>query len=166
MSEELKRFEGVLHQLIGVSFECVTPEKECMAYAGYNFQIGSKIIKFRKAKITPKKTGQFVTLWKRNAFKQTEQFHETDEFDFCFIVVEQDDQYAVLVFSKSVLKQRRLISSSLGLGKRGFRVYPDWVITENSQTRKTQDWQSDYLINLSSNDLNVRDKLKSLLNLC
>ncbi|RYE38879.1 MAG: MepB domain containing protein, partial [Sphingobacteriales bacterium] len=29
-------------------------------------------------------------------------------------------------------------------GKRGFRVYPPWDLTENSQARKTQQWQLEY----------------------
>lgn len=37
------------------------------AYYGFNFQLGNKNFKFRKAKITPRKVGLFVALWKRDS---------------------------------------------------------------------------------------------------
>lgn len=163
MFEELVRIENIFNQYIAVNFKNVSSEEECKDYAGYNFKIGSHHIKFRRAKITPKKAGHFVTLWKRNVMGQTEPFDETDSFDYCIILVEQHDQFGVFIFPKSVLLEKQIISTKQHLGKRGFRVYPDWVYTESSQAKKTQSWQSLFFVNLCANEKNTAEKLTKLL---
>jgi hypothetical protein len=40
-------------------------ERESLEYAACSFKLNSMSVKFRVAKITPTKIGQFVTLWKR-----------------------------------------------------------------------------------------------------
>lgn len=48
-------------------FECsdLMLETESLEYAACSFKLNSMSVKFRVAKITPTKIGQFVTLWKR-----------------------------------------------------------------------------------------------------
>jgi len=41
-------------------------EEESDEYSAFRFSLNNKKICYREAKITPTKTGQFVTLWKRN----------------------------------------------------------------------------------------------------
>ncbi len=49
------------------AFICTPPraESESADYGAYTLGIGRKSVKYRVAKITPTKTGQFLTLWKR-----------------------------------------------------------------------------------------------------
>nr|WP_314492715.1 MepB family protein [uncultured Chryseobacterium sp.] len=58
-------------------------DPESTEYHGHHFQAGQLRFQFRKAKITPKKIGQFVTLWNRNPENnKTEPFTDEDPFDF------------------------------------------------------------------------------------
>ncbi len=82
MIEELKQIENLVLKAREYKIQHLIEDKECKEYFGYNFQLNQLKIKFRKEKITPKKAGQFVTLWKRNAEQQTEPFGVRDEFDF------------------------------------------------------------------------------------
>ena len=47
-------------------------------------------------------------------------------------------------------------------GKRGFRVYPDWDKVENKQAEKTQKWQLEFFLELSSKTTFDVDRAKFL----
>ena len=164
MKEELKRFENTISTILGRKLTNITQDQECEEYSGFNFQINQLNLKFRKAKITPKKVGQFVTLWRRNSEKQTEPFNETDNFDFYIIVVEQEERFGFFLFPKNVLIERQILTSKQKEGKRGFRVYPNWTKTENKQAEKTQNWQTNYFINLTNNEQKNIEKFKAIIN--
>lgn len=135
---------------IGLDLKAVSKEPESGEYSAYTFDLGHRKIIFRKAKITPKKIGQFVTMWKRDQNGITQPFHFSDDFDFAIIHVAFENRYGQFVFPKSVLKQHNMISSITTEGKRGFRVYPIWNKAENKQAQKTQNWQLNYF--LETND--------------
>lgn len=128
----------------------IQPDLECEEYFGFNFHLGSAPIKFRKAKITPKKVGQFVTLWRRNAAGITEPFDIKDEFEFYMIYVEKDELQGLFFFPKSALAAKQILINDGMDGKRGFRVYPDWDLPEDKQAAKTQAWQTKFFIDLAS----------------
>ncbi len=164
MNEELKRFENSVSKVIGQKFTNITQDQECEEYFGFNFQIDKLNLKFRKAKITPKKVGQFVTLWKRNSEKQTEPFNENDNFDFYIIVTEQEEKFGFFIFSKKILSEKQILTTNPKEGKRGFRIYPDWTKTENKQAEKTQSWQTNYFIDLTNSEQKNIEKFKSIIN--
>lgn len=126
----------------------IEPDLECEEYFGYNFQLNTAKVKFRKAKITPKKIGQFVTLWRRNANGITEPFNVKDDFDFYIIYVEKEDERGLFLFSKSALTENKILTNATKEGKRGFRVYPNWDIPENKQAEKTKAWQMEFFVDL------------------
>ena len=120
---------------------------ESQEYKACSYEVnGEKIIE-RTAKITPKKIGQFVTCWQRNANGITEPFKNTDDFDFFFIKVKKKEKSGVFKFSKEVLIKNGIVSTEKKDGKRGFRVYPIWDKPTNKQAIKTQSWQLTYFIN-------------------
>ena len=141
----------------------IEKDAECEEYLGFNFNINHLSVKFRKAKITPKKVGQFVTLWKRNEQKITEPFHENDQIDFVVIAVEDDAKLGLFIFPKSILIEKNILKKKKKEGKRGFRVYPDWVITENKQAEKTQNWQKDYFVEIENNQLINPHQFKEIM---
>lgn len=163
MINELKRIEESIFTINNLKITNLLNEIECEEYSGFNFCLDKLNVKFRKAKITPKKVGQFVTLWKRNSDKQTEPFTANDNFDFYIIVAEQDDEFGFFFFSKSVLIKNQILTTNEKVGKRGFRVYPDWAKTENKQAEKTKTWQSEYFINLNNEVESIR-KFNVILN--
>lgn len=60
-------------------------ESESIAYGAYMFKLNSMNVRFRVAKITPTKIGQFVTLWKRIGNGSIQPYDIVDSIDF-FIV--------------------------------------------------------------------------------
>lgn len=103
-------------------------------------------------------------MWRRNSANQTEPFKDTDNFDFYIIVTEKEENFGFFIFPKSVLIERQILSTNLKEGKRGFRVYPVWTITESKLAEKTQSWQTKYFINLTNNEQKNIEKLELIIN--
>ncbi|MFH6993612.1 MepB family protein [Flavobacterium sp. FlaQc-48] len=120
------------------------PEPESAEYDAYRFDLNEKRICYRMAKITPTKTGQFVTLWKRNATGIIEPFDFSDSIDFVIISVRKDNLFGQFVFPKILLLEKGIFSTLTKEGKRATRVYPPWDETTNKQAQKTQQWQLHY----------------------
>jgi len=135
---------------------------ESKDYSGFNFTLNQWTVKFRKAKITPTKTGQFVTLWKRNPeTDETQPFTSQDPFSFYIILTETPENSGFFFFTKKALIQNHILSGSVKPGKRGFRVYPVWNHPENKQAVKTQNWQTLFFIDFA--DENYLSKFHSIL---
>ncbi|MCS3532113.1 MepB family protein [Chryseobacterium sp. JUb7] len=163
MIKEIEILHSVI-SLLNLQLSDLNKDSECEEYSGYNFKLNQFSIKFRKAKVTPKKTGQFVTLWKRNPeTKETEPFTDQDSFDFYIIITEYKNQSGFFFFRKDILAKKNIITSSLKTGKRGFRIYPDWDLPENKQAISTQKWQTQFFINLSDKENDIIPKLNKIL---
>ncbi len=135
-----------IYERYGWTCTSIQPEAESSEYGAATFQLNHKKIIFRVAKITPTKTGQFVTIWKRNQDGSTMPFDAADAFDFIVILTRIGEQTGQFIFSKKVLLQNGIISGEKSSGKRGIRVYPCWDVTENKQAQKTQAWQLAYFV--------------------
>jgi hypothetical protein len=133
--------------------KCSQPimEKESAEYGACTFQLDGFAIKFRVAKITPTKIGQFVTLWKRIGNGSTQPYDVSDAFDFFVVSTRRDDYFGQFIFPKSVLRDQSVLSVEGKGGKRGIRVYPPWDITLNRQAQKTQQWQVKYFLEIPKN---------------
>ncbi len=118
--------------------------EESKEYEACSFTIENRIVFSRTAKITPKKIGQFVTIWERNEKGITQPYSENSEFDFIIINVKKENLLGQFVFPKDELLQQGIISSLHKNGKRGIRVYPSWDKAINKQAIKTQNWQLNY----------------------
>jgi hypothetical protein len=97
---------------------------ESVEYGACSFVLNGKTIQQRVSKITPTKTGQFVTIWKRSKQGITEPFDISDELDFIIITSKSDDNFGQFVFPKSILADKGIITRNGKGGKRGIRVYP------------------------------------------
>jgi len=75
----------LVYNKCGFDFSELIVEDESQEYGACNFRLNGLKIKFRISKITPTKTGQFVTIWKRNEKGITQAFSFTDEIDFVII---------------------------------------------------------------------------------
>jgi hypothetical protein len=142
-------------------FQCSAPkaEVEGAEYGAYDFKINGQPVKFRVSKITPTKTGQFVTLWKRKLNGPIEPFHVEDEIAFYIISTRNDQLFGQFIFPKSILHQKGILSDDNKEGKRAVRVYPPWDRTTSVQAQKTQKWQLDYFLDLSGNKPVEIDKM-------
>lgn len=137
-------------------------ETESQEYGACNFTINNKNIKFRSAKITPTKIGQFVTLWKRIGNGPIMPFDMADDIDLFVISVRNADHFGQFVFPKSVLYEKGYVSKDDKGGKRAMRVYPPWDITDSAQAKKTQTWQVLYFFEISPT--NDNSKIQKLFN--
>lgn len=113
-------------------------------YQACQYSLNGSIIIHRCSKITPKKPGQFVTIWKRDSQGNTRPYHAYDPLDYLVIHAWKDDLLGEFVFHKQVLLREGIISQENRLGKRGFRLYPSWDKVDSKQARKTQEWQLEH----------------------
>lgn len=148
-------------------YECTPPipEKESTEYGAYDFEINNLSIKFRVAKITPTKIGQFVTLWKRIEKGPIQPFDITDSIDLFVITTRKDNHFGQFIFPKSVLCEQGIISTNTKEGKRAIRVYPPWDKTTNKQAQKTQKWQLDFFLEIPSDKPIDMERAKMLYGL-
>ena len=118
-------------------------EKESQEYEACQFHINELHIHFRKAKITPKKEGQFVTFWKRIPSGIIAPFDDEDDFQFLIVNVEFENQRGYFIFPKLLLAQKNILTTSIKDGKRAFRIYSPWDEPKNKQALTSQQWQLD-----------------------
>jgi hypothetical protein len=163
MIEELLLLEVNILKNLNLQISNLNREEECNEYLGFNFTIGTQSFKFRKAKITPKKCGQFVTLWKRNQNGNTEPFQYSDPYDFYIIATDYEERKGFFLFSKYSLRENKILTHIYD-GKRGFRLYPDWDRPVSKQAIKTQIWQSAYFIDYTEDTQIPTLKFASLIN--
>ena len=131
-------------------FKCstVTIERESIEYGACSFKLNSCNVRFRVAKTTPTKIGQFVTLWKRVGDGPIQPYDVADDVDFFIVTARKDNNFGQFVFSKDVLSKYGVMSKNGSGGKRAIRVYPPWDITISDQAKKTQAWQLQYFLEI------------------
>ncbi|KAF2081389.1 MepB family protein [Flavobacterium sharifuzzamanii] len=137
-------------------------ESESEEYSAFRFQLDSQNICYREAKITPTKTGQFVTLWKRNQSGIIEPFDYLDTIDFVIVTVRKDQNWGQFIFPKKTLLEKGIFSTQNKEGIRATRVYPPWDETTSKQAQKTQKWQLDYFFNFSDQSNIDLEELKKV----
>jgi len=150
---DLELIDNLVFKPCGLDFSNFEKELESQEYSACNFKLDKQNIKFRVAKITPSKIGQFVTLWKRNEKGITQPFHISDDIHFYLIAARQQNQLGLFIFTKYVLHDNKILSDKIGDGKRGIRLYPGWDLTTNKQAQKTQQWQTKYLLEIPHDKL-------------
>lgn len=154
--------DSIHHDLLAIkdfvydpcNFMCSLPlmEEESAEYGAYTFQLNKLSIRFRVAKTTPTKTGQFVTLWKRVKDGTIQPYDICDQVDFFIISTRKNNHFGQFVFPKLALCKHGVMSVDGKGGRRAIRVYPPWEKTLNRQAQKTQKWQSKYFLDLSQNN--------------
>lgn len=158
---DLLTAKEIFFDRIGFEWGNLQKEKESEEYSAYRFSIHHKNICYREAKITPTKTGQFVTLWKRNKSGIIEPFDYRDAIDFVIVSVRKDANWGQFIFPKSILLAKGIFSTDKKEGIRATRVYPPWDETTSKQAQKTQKWQLHYFFSFTNNetDLNQLKKI-------
>ncbi len=132
----------------GLNVRNLKLDNESAEYGAADFTIHNQNIKFRVAKITPTKIGQFVTFWKRIDKGPITPYAYQDPFDLLIVNVQTETHFGQFVFPKKILCEKGIISTEEKEGKRAFRVYPAWDKAENPQAKKTQVWQLEYFVEI------------------
>ncbi len=123
-------------------------EEQNAEYGASLFHVNAWLIRYRVAKVTPKKEGQFVTMWHRNEMGISQPYDESDTVDYYVISTRKGDRFGQFVFPKAVLVNRKVLSVNGKDGKRAIRVYPAWDNPNSRQAKKTQAWQLDYFLEI------------------
>ncbi len=156
----LSVFQEHLYEKCGLELKNLKLHSESIEYGACSFELNDFKIEYRVSKITSTKTGQFVTIWKRNSDRITAPFDVEDDLDFIIITSKSEDKIGQFIFPKSILVEKGIISTSEKEGKRGIRVYPPWDVAGNKQAEKTQSWQVKYFVLIDENDSIYIDLLK------
>ncbi len=166
-ASELLSIKELVYDNCNYEFSNLVIDSESAEYQSCSFQLNSFEFIHRFSKITPTKTGQFVTIWKRNNKGITAPFDVSDNFDFIVITSKSDENLGQFVFPKAVLLEKGIISNNNSSGKRGIRVYPPWDIPTSKQAEKTQFWQTKYFysINKATFEVELVKKLFTKTNL-
>jgi hypothetical protein len=146
------------------NFACSYPvkEEESAEYGACVFRLNGFSIRFRVAKITPTKVGQFVTLWKRTGNGPIQPYDVEDPVDFFVVSTRDKNNFGQFVFPKSILCEQDIVSVNGKGGKRAIRVYPPWDNTTSRQAQKTQKWQLNYFLEIPSNTSIELDRVQLL----
>ena len=121
-------------------------------YCGARFKINDYTVRFRKAKITPNKVGQFVVAWQKDRNNVNEAYPYELSPDFLIVYTEMKLKEGAFIFPKEALMKNKILSTDKQKGKMGFRVYPSWDKVESPQALKTQRWQSKYFVDFTQKD--------------
>jgi hypothetical protein len=144
MDCNLEHIEAEVYDKCGLEMSGFKQEAESKEYDACSFQLNGRTVLYRSAKTTPKKAGQFVTFWKRSESGPIEPFSDTDQIAFFVVTVQLANKIGQFVFPKAILIQKGILSTERKEGKRAFRVYPSWNITQSKQAQQTQKWQLHY----------------------
>jgi hypothetical protein len=158
----LQAAADLVYHPLGYQINNLQMENESQEYLACSFELNGLKIKHRLSKITPTKTGQFVTIWKRSEAGITIPFDDQDNFNLIMITAKSGDHFGQFVFPKSILAQHKIITKNGIGGKRGIRVYPPWDTVTNKQAEKSQQWQIAYFLPIYANqrvDLTLAQKL-------
>lgn len=150
--DQLYIAKTLVYDKCGFALDELIKEDESREYGAYTFKLNGMKIKFRTSKITPARTGQFVTIWKRNQEGITQPFDLTDEIDFVIISSQSGENFGQFIFPKYVLLDKGIMTGNEKEGKRGIRVYPPWDTATNKQAEKTQSWQTKYFLTIHKNN--------------
>ncbi|OII69918.1 MepB family protein [Streptomyces sp. CC77] len=148
LHSDLQAAKARVYAPSGFACSMPVPEPESAAYAACAFTLDGRAVRFRAARTTPTKAGQFVTVWQRSAEGPIRPFDAADGVDLFVVSSRDDDGWGQFVFPCEVLCERGVVSRDGSGGKRGFRVYPPWVSTTSRQARGTQAWQADHFLDL------------------
>lgn len=147
--EKLIPAKKTVYDICGFNLTKLIAEPESADYGACNFFLNDSLIVSRVAKITPTKTGQFVTLWKRNSNGIICPHQTNEAADLYVINCFKEKLFGQFVFSKEILMEKGILCSAQKKGKLGFRVYPAWDLTENKQAQETQKWQLPYFLEIN-----------------
>lgn len=149
LEEDFKQVEISLYSKSQLVYSPPISENEGADYGAGICTINNLKTVLRSSKITPKKIGQFVTLWKRDNQGVTTPYSQSDHIDLVIINSRKGNLFGQFIFPMSILIKHKILSSHTSKGKRGFRVYPPWDKAINNQAVKTQSWQLEFFLEIT-----------------
>lgn len=144
-----------------LTIKSIQEENQNSDYGAGIFQLQSKSVRFRVAKITPTKIGQFVAFWEKDENNKNQAFSYEDTTDLLVINTFTNNNFGQFIFPKEALLKQGILKTANAKGKMAIRVYPSWDNPTSKQAIATQKWQSPYFVNMSNtNSLPTQELLK------
>lgn len=125
------------------------PEEQNGDYECGIVTLGAETWRLRTARVTPKKAGAFVALWRRDEAGATCPFDADEPVTGVLVFVQEGERFGVFRFTAAHLERLGITRSVARAGKRGFRVYPSWCEGLAGQAARTQREQSAAFTELS-----------------
>ncbi|WP_078552008.1 MepB family protein [Bacillus alkalicellulosilyticus] len=139
----------MIYEAIGLTVESVQEENQNSKYGAGIFKISSKTVRFRVAKITPTKVGQFVVFWEKDESDKNQAYLYEQAPDLLVITTfKNENEFGQFIFPKEVLLKQNILRSTSTKGKMAIRVYPNWDSPSSKQAMKTQKWQLPYFVDM------------------
>ncbi|MGY3189804.1 MepB family protein [Lysinibacillus sp. TE18511] len=156
----------LLYKPNNLTIKNIREETQNSDYGAGIFQLNSKSVRFRVAKITPTKIGQFVSFWEKDEANKNQAFSYDNATDLLVINTFNDNgDFGQFVFPKEILLQQNILRTSNTKGKMAIRVYPGWDTPTSKQAIATQEWQLPYFFYMSDvNSLPIHELLKLYVN--
>lgn len=144
-----------------LTINAIREEAQNSDYGAGMFQLNSKSVRFRVAKITPNKIGQFVSLWEKDGDNKNQAFSYEKATDLLVINTFTSNNFGQFVFPKEVLVKQNILKTATSKGKMAIRVYPRWENPTSKQAIETQKWQLAYFVEVNNtNSFPVQELLK------
>ncbi len=139
----------------------IQEEAQNSEYGAGRFQLNAKSVRFRVAKTTPNKIGQFVAFWEKDDANKNQAFSCDKATDLLVInTFSSRNRLGQFVFPKEVLLKHNILKTATTKGKMAMRVYPLWDKPTNKQAIKTQKWQLEYFFEINNPNIPHLDLLK------
>ncbi len=111
--------------------------------------MNSKTVRFRVARKTPKKIGQFVVCWEKGSDNKNQAYSYEDATDLLVInTFGSHNKFGQFIFPKDILLEHNILRTDTSNGKMAIRVYPSWDTPTSKHAIATQRWQLPYFINM------------------
>ena len=152
----------ILYEPNQLTVKSIKEEKQNSKYGAGTFQLSSKTIRFRVAKKTPTKIGQFVAFWEKDENNKNQPFLYENSPDLLIVTTfKNNNEFGQFIFPKEILYKQDILKSSNTKGKMGIRVYPSWDSPISKMAIETQKWQLPYFIDLSNiNEVLIKEALE------
>ena len=164
--EALAYVNKVIYEPNHLSVKRVQEEKQNSKYGAGTFNLSSKKVRFRVAKSTPIKIGQFVAFWEKDKMKTNQPFSYDKSPDLLVVTTfEINNKFGQFIFPKEILLNHHILQSHSTEGKMAIRVYPSWDEPTSKQAIKTQKWQLPYFVDMSELNSKTITKIMTLYSL-
>ena len=161
-NDTIRDLNNIVYKPNNLMITNLKEEKQNAEYAGCLFHLNNKTIRFRKSKVTPNKTGQFVSFWEKDENMRNRAFSYEAAPDLLVITCIADNKLGQFIFPKEILLKEKILRTPSQTGKMAMRIYPVWDTTVSNQAKRSQTWQLHYFVDLSDiNNLPI-DKLLNL----
>lgn len=163
----LEKIDKLIYKPNQLTVASMKEEPQNIEYAAGKFELlnkaTTKTVRFRVAKKTPSKVGQFVTFWEKD-YKGINQPFEYDESPDLLVITTFKDNHTLgqFVFPKDILLRHNIVQSHSTKGKMGMRVYPSWDQPTSDAAKKTQNWQLAYFFIITDGAVLPTEKIRAV----